>query len=92
MALSFISNLKALWPFSRLSYDDLRSSDDLLTNLPIPDHTKQFVYAVRDPSSHSVIYVLAVQNLSERSASDSECLIRAVRPDSVVVQMGSVDR
>lgn len=86
MALAFFWNLQNVWPFSMLKYDDLRVSDELVRKLSLPKHTKQFVYAVREPETQSVIYILAAQNLSERSALDAEYLIREVRPDAVVAQ------
>uniref|UniRef100_F6I3T6 Uncharacterized protein n=1 Tax=Vitis vinifera TaxID=29760 RepID=F6I3T6_VITVI len=46
-------NLQKLWPFSALKFDDLKASDALVRKLPIPEHTKQFVFAVRDPESQS---------------------------------------
>ncbi|KAE8077184.1 hypothetical protein FH972_015772 [Carpinus fangiana] len=88
MALSFFWNLQNRWPFSMLKYDDLSVSDELVRKLSLPKHTKQFVYAVREPETQSVIYILAAQNLSERSALDAEYLIREVRPDAVVAQVG----
>ncbi|KAL5781066.1 hypothetical protein ACOSP7_006095 [Xanthoceras sorbifolium] len=91
MALALVyNNLQNLWPFSLFKYDDLRASDELVRQLPIPEHTKKFVFAVRVPDSQSVIYILCAQNLSERSASDAECLIREVRPDAVVAQVSVV--
>ncbi|XP_012486275.1 uncharacterized protein LOC105799991 [Gossypium raimondii] len=88
MAFAFLSTLQNIWPFSVFKFDDLRASRDLVHKLSIPDHTKKFVFAVRPPHSHSVIYILSAQNLSERSAADAECLIRAIRPDAVVAQIG----
>ncbi|OWM90206.1 uncharacterized protein LOC116188613 [Punica granatum] len=90
MALSFIWNLQNFWPFSRRKLDGLKVSDDLVRKLPIPDHTKQFVFAIREPESQSVVYILSAQSLSERSASDAECLIKSLRPDAVVAQVGHV--
>ncbi|KAK4370683.1 hypothetical protein RND71_010158 [Anisodus tanguticus] len=87
-----LSYLQNLWPFTVLNPNDLRISDGLVRKLSIPENTKQFVYAIQKPESNAVIYVLCVQNLSERSALDAECLIREVKPDAVVVQVGnSVD-
>lgn len=84
--------LQNLWPFSVLNPDDLRISDGFVRKLAIPESTKQFVYAIQEPESKAVIYVLCVQNLSERSAVDAQCLIREVKPEAVVVQVGnSVD-
>lgn len=88
MAPAFIWNLQNLWPFSVFKVDDLRVSSDLVRKLPIPEHTKEFVYAVREPETKSVIYILSAQNLSERSASDAECLIRGIKPDAVIAQVG----
>lgn len=90
MVLSFIWNLQSFWPFSRHRLDQLRVSDGLVQKLLIPDHTKQFVFAIREPENQSVIYILSAQSLSERSASDAECLIKAIRPDAVVAQVGHV--
>ncbi|XP_065868163.1 uncharacterized protein [Euphorbia lathyris] len=87
MAVAFIYSLQNLWPLSIFKYDDLRASDQLVSKLSIPENTKRFVYAVRDPESLSVIYILCVQNLSERSAIDAEFLIREIRPEAVVVQV-----
>lgn len=87
-----LSYLQNLWPFSVIKPDDLRISEGLVRKLSVPENTKQFVYAIREPESQAVIYVLCVQNLSERSAVDAQCLIREVKPEAVVVQVGnSVD-
>ncbi|KAJ8559809.1 hypothetical protein K7X08_003867 [Anisodus acutangulus] len=92
MVMWGLSYLQNLWPFSVLNPNDLRISDGLVRKLAIPENTKQFVYAIQEPESKAVIYVLCVQNLSERSALDAQCLIREVKPDAVVVQVGnSVD-
>ncbi|KAH0663150.1 hypothetical protein KY284_028081 [Solanum tuberosum] len=92
MVMWGFSYLQNLWPFSVLSPNDLRISDGFVRKLGIPESTKQFVYAIQEPESKAVIYVLCVQNLSERSAVDAECLIREVKPEAVVVQVGnSVD-
>ncbi|KAM6557373.1 hypothetical protein CsatB_004392 [Cannabis sativa] len=88
MALGFISNLHNLWPFKVLKHDDLRVSCDLVRKLPIPERTKQFVYAIWEPETQSVIYVLSTQSLSEQSALDVKCLIREIKPDAVVAQVG----
>ncbi|KAH0659527.1 hypothetical protein KY289_028275 [Solanum tuberosum] len=92
MVMWGFSYLQNLWPFSVLNPNDLRISDGFVRKLGIPESTKQFVYAIQEPESKAVIYVLCVQNLSERSAVDAECLIREVKPEAVVVQVGnSVD-
>ncbi|ONI23053.1 hypothetical protein PRUPE_2G167200 [Prunus persica] len=88
MALAFVWNLQNLWPFSILKSDDLKVSNELVRKLPVPEHTKQFVYAVREPETQSVIYILSAQSLSEWSALDADCLIREVRPDAVISQVG----
>lgn len=88
MAMVVLNYVKNLWPFSIFKFDDLRASDSLVKKLEIPESTKRFVYAVQEPESQAVIYVLCVQNLSERSALDAECLIREVKPDAVMVQVG----
>ncbi|XP_022767857.1 uncharacterized protein LOC111312114 [Durio zibethinus] len=87
MAFAFFYKLQFLWPFSLFKFDDLRASHDLVRKLSIPDHTKNFVFAVSHPDSQSVIYILSTQNLSERSAADAECLIGELKPDAVIVQI-----
>ncbi|KAL3530349.1 hypothetical protein ACH5RR_009671 [Cinchona calisaya] len=87
MAAVVLNYVQNLWPFSILK-DDLRVSNSLVKKLPIPESTKRFVYAIQEPESGAVIYVLCIQNLSERSALDAECLIRVVKPDAVVAQVG----
>ena len=89
MTLGFFSNIQNLWPFSLLKYDDLRLSVELVRKLSVPEHTKRFIFAVREPETQSVIYIFAAQNLSERSAIDAECFIREVRPDAVVAQVSN---
>lgn len=89
MASTMLLNLPNLWPFSILKPDDLRLSKLLVRRLSIPEQTKQFVFAVREPESNSVVYILAVQNLSEQSAADAECLIKEVKPKAVVAQVTS---
>ncbi|TMX03434.1 hypothetical protein EJD97_016373 [Solanum chilense] len=89
MVMWGFSYLQNLWPFSVLNPTDLRISDGFVRKLGIPETTKQFVYAIQEPESKAVIYVLCVQNLSERSALDAECLIREVKPEAVVVQVGN---
>ncbi|VFQ72432.1 unnamed protein product [Cuscuta campestris] len=79
-----------IWPFSVFKRDDLRVSEGLVRRLSIPDCTKRFVYAIPDPDSGAVVYVVCVQNLSEQSASDAQCLIREIRPDAVVVQVDNM--
>ncbi|KAJ7979060.1 Transmembrane protein [Quillaja saponaria] len=88
MAISFVRNLQNLWPFSVFKHDDLKESNQLVRKLALPQHTKEFVFAIREPETQSVIYILSTMNLSERSAYDAECLIREVRPDAVVAQVG----
>ncbi|CAK9166839.1 unnamed protein product [Ilex paraguariensis] len=80
--------IQNIWPFSALKFDDLSVSDGLVRKLSVPEHTKQFVFAIREPESQAVIYILCVQNLSERSALDAEYLIREIRPDAVVAHVG----
>ncbi|KAM1578895.1 hypothetical protein COP2_041991 [Malus domestica] len=88
MALAFVLNLRNIWPFSVLKSDDLTISNELVHKLRIPERTKQFIYAVREPETQSVIYILSAQSLSEWSALDADCLIREIRPDAVVAQVG----
>ncbi|KAK3040325.1 hypothetical protein RJ639_029379 [Escallonia herrerae] len=88
MAVTIWSYVQNSWPFSAFKFDDLKASDKLIEKLPIHEHTKQFLFAVREPESDALIYVLCVQDLSERSALDADHLIREVRPDAVVAQVG----
>ncbi|MED6181473.1 hypothetical protein PIB30_019547 [Stylosanthes scabra] len=88
IALLWLWNLQSLWPFSALRTNDLQDSKKLVSKLSIPDHTKQFVFAFRDPNTQTLIYVLSALNLSEKSAIDAQSLIREIRPDAVVVQGG----
>lgn len=82
-----LSYLQTFWLFSLHKVDDLEVSDRLVRGLSIPEQTKQFVFAISDPESQSVIYILAAQNLSEQAALDAECLIKEVRPEAVVAQV-----
>ncbi|MED6109462.1 hypothetical protein PIB30_033843 [Stylosanthes scabra] len=88
IALLWLWNLQSLWPFSALRTNELQDSKKLVSKLSIPDHTKQFVFAFRDPKTQTLIYVLSALNLSEKSAIDAQSLIREIRPDAVVVQGG----
>ncbi|TKY67811.1 hypothetical protein E2542_SST10707 [Spatholobus suberectus] len=85
MAIAWLWYLQNLWPFR---VDELRGSKQLVKKLSIPEDTKQFVFAVRDPQTQSLVYILSALNLSERSASDATCLIREIKPDAVLVQAG----
>ncbi|XP_073008232.1 uncharacterized protein [Typha latifolia] len=87
MAFAIFSHLQNLWPFSVFKHDDLKISTQLVQRLSIPDQTKQFVFAAREPDSHAVVYILAAQNLSELSALDAEYLIKEVQPKAVVAQV-----
>lgn len=86
MAIAWLVNLQKLWPFRT---DELRDSKQLVKKLNIPEDTKQFVLAIRDPQTQSLIYILSALNLSERSVSDATCLIREIKPDAVLVQAGA---
>lgn len=94
---AMVEYVQKIWPFSTFVFynnnnnNELRVSDGIVKKLPIPDSMKPFVYAIPEPESQAVIYVLAVQNLSERSALDVECLIREIKPDAVVVQVGQLN-
>ncbi|CAH9131490.1 unnamed protein product [Cuscuta epithymum] len=88
--MRIVNFVKNIWPLSIFKNDDLRVSERLVRKLSIPDCTKQFVYAIPDPNSDAVIYVVCVQNLSEQSAMDAECVIREIRPDAVVVQVDNM--
>ncbi|XP_026420202.1 uncharacterized protein LOC113316194 [Papaver somniferum] len=88
VATVIISFLQNIWPFKKPSKpEDLRISDELVNKLAIPDQTKQFVFAIKDPKSESVIYILAAQNLSQQSGLDAEILIKEVKPDAVIAQV-----
>ncbi|KAJ0953265.1 hypothetical protein HanPSC8_Chr02g0081861 [Helianthus annuus] len=91
MATAILSYVQSLWPFSRIVNDDLRVSDGLVSRLEVPDETKRFVFAFREPETQAVVYVLCAQNLSERSAVDAERVVRCVKPGAVVVQVKEVE-
>ncbi|KAK7258121.1 hypothetical protein RIF29_32585 [Crotalaria pallida] len=90
MAITLLLNL---WPFSFLrpiNDDDddqlLKASKKLVSKLPISDHTKQFVFAFRDPQTNSLVYILSSLHLSQRSSSDAHSLITHLKPDAVIIQ------
>ncbi|KAJ4892225.1 Uncharacterized protein Rs2_31973 [Raphanus sativus] len=85
-----MDSLRNLLPFSTIG-SDLRESKDLVQRLSVPESTKTFVFAIKVPEHDSTIYLLSVQNLSQRSAADAECLIRELRPDAVVAQVNPSD-
>ncbi|CAI8617237.1 unnamed protein product [Vicia faba] len=89
MAITLLWNLQNLWPFSSFKCTDLKTSNQLVNKLNLPDHTKQFVFALRDPKTQSLIYILSSLNLSERSSFDAQSLINEVKPDAVIVQAGA---
>ncbi|KAL7597243.1 hypothetical protein Lser_V15G29424 [Lactuca serriola] len=91
MATAVLYYVQSLWPFATFRNDDLRLSDRLVKGLELPDETKRFVFAIREPESEAVIYILCVQNLSERSAIDVERLVRCVKPGAVVAQVNEID-
>ncbi|CAH8368838.1 unnamed protein product [Eruca vesicaria subsp. sativa] len=66
---------------------DLKESNELVQRLAVPESTKNFVFAIKVPEHDSTIYLLSVHNLSQRSATDAECLIHELRPDAVVTQV-----
>ncbi|KAL2329207.1 hypothetical protein Fmac_022634 [Flemingia macrophylla] len=78
-----------LWRVWPLRVDELRGSKQLVRKLRVPDDTKQFVLALRDPQTQSLIYILSSLNLSQRSASDADRLIREIKPDAVFVQVAA---
>ncbi|KAF5946554.1 hypothetical protein HYC85_016782 [Camellia sinensis] len=88
MTSSILHYVQNLFPFLAPKFDDLRVSDGLVRKLSVPKHTKEFIFAIREPESQAVIYILCAQNLSERSALDAEYLIREIKPDAVVIQVG----
>ncbi|XP_010506191.1 PREDICTED: uncharacterized protein LOC104782840 [Camelina sativa] len=88
VAFFFVNSLQNIWPFSIFeSTSDLKESKEIVQRLSLPESTKNFVFAVRVPEHDSTIYILSSQNLSERSASDAEFLIREIRPGAVVAQV-----
>ncbi|KAD4384162.1 hypothetical protein R6Q59_011855 [Mikania micrantha] len=87
MTTAILNYVRSFWPFTKNINDDLRVSDGLVSELDIPDETKRFVFAFREPESKAVIYVLCSQNLSEGSAIDAERLVRCVKPGAVVAQV-----
>lgn len=89
MGLNILYYVQKIWPFSTvLQNSDVRESDSIVSKLCIPEQTKRFVFAIREPESDAVVYILCVQNLSERSDRDVECLIREIRPQAVIAQLG----
>ncbi|KAG2241792.1 hypothetical protein Bca52824_096365 [Brassica carinata] len=76
------------FPFT-ISSSDLKQSKKLVQRLDVPESTKNFVFAIKVPEHDSTIYLLSVHNLSQRSATDAECLIRELRPDAVVTQVNA---
>ncbi|ONK77774.1 uncharacterized protein A4U43_C02F10390 [Asparagus officinalis] len=88
LELCFISYLY-LWPFSMLKRDDLKLSSQLVHKLSLPEHTKKFIFAIQDPDSHSIVHIMAAQNLSKQSALDAEQPIKEVQPEGVVCLVAS---
>lgn len=89
MGSVIVSYVRNLWRYR--NDEDLRVSDELVKELGIPDESKRFVYAIKEPETEGVVYVVCVQNLSERSAVDVERVVRCVRPSAVVAQVNEVD-
>ncbi|PKA53302.1 hypothetical protein AXF42_Ash010032 [Apostasia shenzhenica] len=87
MGSALLSSLQNFWPFYLLKEDDLKASNRLVNRLSVAEHTKQFVFAIRDQDSHAVVYLLVAENLSKQSAIDADILIREVRPNAVVVSV-----
>ncbi|KAL0739923.1 hypothetical protein Bca4012_081436 [Brassica carinata] len=81
-----LNSLRTIWPFT-LFTNDIKESKEIVRRLSLPESTKNFVFAIRVPEHDSTIYILSAQNLSQRSASDAECLIRELNPDAVVAQV-----
>ena len=90
---SWITSLLAfLWPSRYIGVidNDIDVSKKLLKPLSLRPSTRAFTFALRDPSkAQSVVYILPVVILSEQSAHDAEDLIKTVKPDAVIVQVGS---
>ncbi|VAH33623.1 unnamed protein product [Triticum turgidum subsp. durum] len=92
MASAVLSYIQSLWPLSALlKEDDLGASARLVRTLSVPEETKQFVFAIREPETQGLLYILAAQNLSEQSALDAGHLIRAVRPRAVITQVAHTE-
>uniref|UniRef100_A0A453CAF8 Uncharacterized protein n=1 Tax=Aegilops tauschii subsp. strangulata TaxID=200361 RepID=A0A453CAF8_AEGTS len=92
MASAVLSYIQSLWPLSALlKEDDLGASARLVRTLSVPEETKQFVFAIREPETQGLLYILAAQNLSEQSALDAAHLIRAVRPRAVITQVAHTE-
>ncbi|GKB84043.1 hypothetical protein Tco_0956315 [Tanacetum coccineum] len=89
MGCEIMNDVKSLWRF--MNDYDLRVSDELEKELGIPDESKWFVFAIKEQETQAVVYVVCVQNLSERFAVDVEHLVRCVRPSAVVAQVNEVD-
>lgn len=85
--MAIFSYLQSLWQFPKWKSDDLKVSAKLVQQLPIPEQTKHFVFALREPDTDAVVYIVAAQNLSEQAALDAELLIKKVQPKAVVTQI-----
>lgn len=85
--MTIFSYLQNLWQFPKWKSDDLQVSAKFVQQLSIPEQTKHFVFALREPDSNAVVYILAAQNLSEQAALDAELLIKQVQPKAVVTQI-----
>ncbi|CAN6836111.1 hypothetical protein Bca4012_034483 [Brassica carinata] len=88
VAFAFFNSLglRSIWPFSLLT-NDIKESKEIVQRLSLPSSTKNFIFAITVPEHDSTIYILSAQNLSQRSATDAESLIRELRPDAVVAQV-----
>ncbi|BBN01224.1 hypothetical protein MPTK1_2g05760 [Marchantia polymorpha subsp. ruderalis] len=79
----------APWVWTKLRHpftpDDVLASRKIVSSLSLPGFTSHFVLALTDPRNpSSVVYLLSVEKLSERSVADIRDLVAAVRPSSVV--------
>ncbi|KAG6554191.1 hypothetical protein Mapa_004107 [Marchantia paleacea] len=79
----------APWVWTKLRHpftpDDVLASRKIVSTLSLPAFTSHFVLALTDPRNpSSVVYLLSVEKLSERSVADIRDLVAAVRPSSVV--------
>lgn len=79
--------LQNFWPLTLFKTDDLKCSKRLIQRLSVPEQTKQFIFAIPDRQTGSILYAVTVLSLSEQSVSDVEHVIKEVQPNAVIAQI-----
>jgi hypothetical protein len=69
MGSVIVSYVRNLWRYR--NDGDLRVSDELVRELGIPDESKRFVYAFKEPETEGVVYVVCA-------------VVRCVRPITII--------